>query len=178
MATLKENMEAIKLEKDTKILPENLKSGITAFGVEGVLESESPFNEYGNMFLPLHKEGESYSGYRLFSIPLESLVNKTVTKDSTTVVLAPPIVTINAYSEGSNIVVQWFPEANCEAGTQIRCELYDDEGTILISDILTLDAGSNYAMQSKFKVHVDLSIPLENRVKLLERIASHSVEIL
>lgn len=25
MATLKENMEAIKLEKDTKILPENLK---------------------------------------------------------------------------------------------------------------------------------------------------------
>lgn len=39
MATLKENMDAIKLEKDTKILPENLKSGITAFGIEGTLES-------------------------------------------------------------------------------------------------------------------------------------------
>lgn len=38
MATLKENMEAIKLEKDTKILPENLKSGITAFGVTGIFE--------------------------------------------------------------------------------------------------------------------------------------------
>jgi hypothetical protein len=38
MATLKENMEAIKLEKDTKILPENLKAGITAFGVEGTIE--------------------------------------------------------------------------------------------------------------------------------------------
>lgn len=39
MATLKENMEAIKLEKDTKILPENLKSGITAFGVEGTMQA-------------------------------------------------------------------------------------------------------------------------------------------
>lgn len=38
MATLKENMDAIKLEKDTKILPENLKAGITAFGVTGTLE--------------------------------------------------------------------------------------------------------------------------------------------
>ena len=38
MATLKENMEAIKLEKDTKIIPENLRSGITAFGVEGTLK--------------------------------------------------------------------------------------------------------------------------------------------
>ena len=38
MATLRENMEAIKLEKETKILPENLKAGITAFGVTGTLE--------------------------------------------------------------------------------------------------------------------------------------------
>ena len=41
MATLKENMEAIKLEKDTKILPENLRAGITAFGVEGILQEGS-----------------------------------------------------------------------------------------------------------------------------------------
>lgn len=40
MATLKENIEAIKLEKDTKILPENLKSGVTAFGIEGNLKEK------------------------------------------------------------------------------------------------------------------------------------------
>lgn len=39
MATLKENLEAIKLEKETKILPEHLKSGITAFGVTGTMEA-------------------------------------------------------------------------------------------------------------------------------------------
>lgn len=38
MATLKENIEAIKLEKETKILPQNIRSGITAFGVKGTLE--------------------------------------------------------------------------------------------------------------------------------------------
>lgn len=41
MATLKENMEAIKLEKDTNLLPEHLKAGVTCLGVEGNLESGS-----------------------------------------------------------------------------------------------------------------------------------------
>ena len=41
MSTLQENLDAIKLEKDTKILPENLKSGITAFGVNGTLQPGS-----------------------------------------------------------------------------------------------------------------------------------------
>lgn len=50
MATLRENMEAIKLEKDTKILPENLKSGITAFGVEGVYMGDAMlFDSVENM---------------------------------------------------------------------------------------------------------------------------------
>lgn len=42
MATLKENMEAIKLEKSKKIKPENLRSGETAFGVEGILKHVLP----------------------------------------------------------------------------------------------------------------------------------------
>ena len=41
MATLRENMEAIKLEKDTKVLPENIKKDVTIFGVVGTLEDTS-----------------------------------------------------------------------------------------------------------------------------------------
>ena len=37
MATLKENMEAIKLEKDTNLLPEHLKAGVTCLGVTGIM---------------------------------------------------------------------------------------------------------------------------------------------
>lgn len=41
MATILEKSQEILNEKNTKILPENLKKGVTAFGVEGTLESSS-----------------------------------------------------------------------------------------------------------------------------------------
>lgn len=40
MATLRENMEAIQTEKNTKIKPDNIKSGITAFGIKGTYEGK------------------------------------------------------------------------------------------------------------------------------------------
>lgn len=37
MATLEENLQEIKRQKDTFIKPENLKEGITCFGITGTL---------------------------------------------------------------------------------------------------------------------------------------------
>ena len=39
--TLEETLKSIKLDKDTNLLPENLKKGITVLGVDGTLESGS-----------------------------------------------------------------------------------------------------------------------------------------
>ncbi len=39
--TLEETLKSIKLDKDTNLLPENLKKGITVLGIDGVLESGS-----------------------------------------------------------------------------------------------------------------------------------------
>lgn len=39
---LQNNLEAIKLEKDTKIIPENIKSGVTVLGVTGNVEPDKP----------------------------------------------------------------------------------------------------------------------------------------
>ena len=38
MASLTENLTEIKRQKDTYILPENLKKGVTAFGITGTLQ--------------------------------------------------------------------------------------------------------------------------------------------
>lgn len=38
MATLKENLQEIKNQKDTYLLPENLKSGVTCLGITGTME--------------------------------------------------------------------------------------------------------------------------------------------
>lgn len=38
MATLQENLNAIKLDKDTNLKPENLKKGVTCLGVTGIYE--------------------------------------------------------------------------------------------------------------------------------------------
>ena len=39
---LQENLDAILLDKNTNLLPENLKAGVTCLGVEGTLEGETP----------------------------------------------------------------------------------------------------------------------------------------
>lgn len=39
MATLQENLNAIKLDKDTNLKPENLKAGTTCLGINGTMEA-------------------------------------------------------------------------------------------------------------------------------------------
>ena len=39
MSTLQENFDAIKLDTDTNLKPENLKAGVTCLGVNGTLEA-------------------------------------------------------------------------------------------------------------------------------------------
>lgn len=39
MSTLQENLDAIKLDKDTNLKPENIKAGITCLGVNGTLNN-------------------------------------------------------------------------------------------------------------------------------------------
>lgn len=47
MATIKEKAEEIKTEKDTKILPENIKKGVTVFGVTGTYDGDSDETSLG-----------------------------------------------------------------------------------------------------------------------------------
>ena len=44
MSTLQENLDAIKLDKDTNLKPENLKAGITCLGVNGTLTQNVVFD--------------------------------------------------------------------------------------------------------------------------------------
>lgn len=39
---LQENLDAILLDKNTNLLPENLKAGVTCLGVDGTLEGKTP----------------------------------------------------------------------------------------------------------------------------------------
>lgn len=41
MATLKENLQEIKNQKDTYLLPENFKNGVTCLGVTGTFTSDA-----------------------------------------------------------------------------------------------------------------------------------------
>ena len=45
MSTLQENLDAIKLDKDTNLKPENLKAGITCLGVNGTLTQGEDLQE-------------------------------------------------------------------------------------------------------------------------------------
>ena len=38
MSTLQENLDAIKLDKDTNLKPENLKKNVTCLGITGTYE--------------------------------------------------------------------------------------------------------------------------------------------
>lgn len=42
MSDLKTNLQEILQDKNTNLLPENLKAGITCLGVDGTLEGETP----------------------------------------------------------------------------------------------------------------------------------------
>lgn len=39
MSTLQDNLNAIKLDKNTNLLPENLKAGVTCLGINGIMEA-------------------------------------------------------------------------------------------------------------------------------------------
>lgn len=45
MSTLQENLNAIKLDKDTNLKPENLKAGVTCLGVKGTLTQGEDLQE-------------------------------------------------------------------------------------------------------------------------------------
>ena len=57
MSTLLEKANSILAEKTTKILPENLKKNITAFGVTGTLETGAKLNIYTQLTEPTKKDG-------------------------------------------------------------------------------------------------------------------------
>ena len=48
MSTLKENLQEIKRQKDTYIKPENIKKGVTVFGITGTLENTGSSVDYSN----------------------------------------------------------------------------------------------------------------------------------
>jgi len=53
MSTLQDNLNLIKQEKDTKILPENIRKGVTIYNITGTMEGGTSgvkqFDSYANM---------------------------------------------------------------------------------------------------------------------------------
>lgn len=63
MATLQENLNAIKLDKDTNLKPENLKAGITVLGVSGTYEGSG--SSYELVSLSALETGTSIIGFKV-----------------------------------------------------------------------------------------------------------------
>lgn len=62
MATeLEGNLNLILTEKNEKIIPENIKAGVTIFGVEGTLEAGSGESSYCNAKIEGYKSGYIYT---------------------------------------------------------------------------------------------------------------------
>lgn len=129
MATLKENMEAIKLEKDTKISPENLKSGVTAFGVTGIYTGDVLLFDSMDSMNASEPAVNTYGV--VMSTILEPLDEADLPFDSITlldtVVLSETVTTeYSVYAgdgSGSALVIQLTP-TSCILSNQITSQQY------------------------------------------------------
>lgn len=76
MNVLQTNLDLIKLEKDTKILPENIKKNVTIFGVVGTLDSGSDTSDATATASDILESKTAYAGGQKLTGTLSDFSNK------------------------------------------------------------------------------------------------------
>ena len=140
MSTLQENLDAIKLDKDTNLLPENLKKDVTCLGVTGTYEGSG---------------GGTVEGIKQFSTIDEMQADTTAKEGDLAVVYRSDIKSV---SNGDTITSITFPQTvvfDTAITSSYRGSLRNSSEPIIYLDI-QLDA-------SRFRLH-----DMENTIPEIE----------
>ena len=125
MSLLKTKLQAVLEEKNTKVIPTNIRAGVTMFGVEGNLEPDKPDQMKDVTPSVIPQTIQADIGYELTQVNIAA-VDNTIDPN----ILASNIKTGVTILGVAGTVVEGNPEAEQELA---ECEAIADE--ILGSDI-------------------------------------------